>query len=46
MLGSLMAQGVKNRPAVRETQEMWVHSVGWEDCLEEEMQQGGVFLRM
>ena len=37
MLGSLMAQGVKNRPAVRETQEMWVHSVGWEDCLEEEM---------
>ena len=29
-----MAQMVKNLPAVRET---WVHSLGWEDPLEEEM---------
>ena len=31
---SLVAQTVKNLPAVRET---WVRSVGWEDPLEEEM---------
>ena len=37
MLASLMAQGVKNLPAIRETQEMWVQSMGWEDRLEEEM---------
>ena len=29
---SLMAQTVKNPPAVRET---WVQSLGWEDSLEE-----------
>ena len=28
---------VKNPPAVQETQEMRVQSLGWEDCLEEEM---------
>ena len=28
---------VKNLPAVQETQETWVQSVGWEDSLEEEM---------
>ena len=32
-----MAQWVKNPPAVQETQETWVPSVGWEDPLEEEM---------
>ena len=32
-----MAQLVKNPPAVQETQETWVPSVGWEDPLEEEM---------
>ena len=32
-----MAQLVKNLPAVQETQETWVPSVGWEDPLEEEM---------
>ena len=31
---SLVAQLVKNLPAVRET---WVRSLGWEDPLEEEM---------
>ena len=34
MEDSLMAQGVKNPPAM---QEMWVQSLGWEDPLEEEM---------
>ena len=28
---------VKNPPAVQETQEMWVQSLGQEDTLEEEM---------
>ena len=28
---------VKNLPAVQETQEPWVRSLGWEDPLEEEM---------
>ena len=31
---SLVAQTVKNPPAVRET---WVRSLGWEDALEKEM---------
>ena len=31
---SLVAQVVKNLPAMRET---WVQSLGWEDSLEEEM---------
>ena len=31
---SLVAQMVKNLPAMRET---WVRSLGWEDPLEEEM---------
>ena len=34
---SLVAQRVKNLPAVQETQETWVQSLGWEDPLEEEM---------
>ena len=34
---SLMAQWVKNLPAMQETQEMQVHSLGQEDPLEEEM---------
>ena len=32
-----MAQRVKNPPAMRETQETWVCSLGWEDLLGEEM---------
>ena len=34
---SQVAQRVKNLPAVQETQEMWVWSLGWEDPLEEGM---------
>ena len=33
-LGSLVAQMVKNLPAM---QEIWVQSLGWEDPLEEDM---------
>ena len=32
-----MAQQVKNPPALQETQETWVQSLGWEDPLEKEM---------
>ena len=32
-----MAQQVKNPPAMQETQDIWVRSLGWEDPLEEEM---------
>ena len=32
-----MGQWVKNPPAVQETQETWVQSLGWEDPLEEGM---------
>ena len=32
-----MAQAVKNLPAMRETQETQVRSLGWEDPMEEEM---------
>ena len=32
-----MAQQVKNLPAVQETQETWVRSLGWGDPLEKEM---------
>ena len=32
-----MAQWVKNPPAMQETKEMWVPSLGWEDPLGEEM---------
>ena len=32
-----MVQAVKNLPAMQETQEMQVRSLGWEDSLEEEM---------
>ena len=38
---SLMAQMVKNPPAVRET---WVRSLGWEDNLEEGMVTHSVIL--
>ena len=34
VLASLVAQMVKNSPAVRET---WVQSLGWEDPLEKEV---------
>ena len=34
---SQVAQWVKNLPAVQETQEIWVHSLGSEDPLEEGM---------
>ena len=34
---SQVAQWVKNPPTMRETQETWVQSLGWEDPLEEEM---------
>ena len=34
MWASLVAQSVKNLPAVQET---WVQSLGWEDSLEKEM---------
>ena len=34
---SLMAQWVKNLPAMQETQEVWVRSLGQEDPLEKEM---------
>ena len=33
-MGSLVAQTVKNPPAIRET---WVQSLGWEDPLEKGM---------
>ena len=36
-MASLVAQWVKNPPAMQETQETWVQSLGWEGCLEEEM---------
>ena len=32
-----MAQQVRNLPAMQETQEAWVQSLGWEEPLEEEM---------
>ena len=38
---SLVAQMVKNLPAMRET---WVQSLSWEDPLEEGMQPTSVFL--
>ena len=31
-----IAQWVNNPPAILETKEMWVRSLGWEDTLEEE----------
>ena len=34
---SLMAQAVKNPPAMQEIQEMWVQFRGWEDSLKKEM---------
>ena len=34
---SPMTQQVKNPPAIEETQEVWVRSLGQEDPLEEEM---------
>jgi len=34
---SQMAQRVKNLPAIQETQEMWVQSLGQEDPMEKEM---------
>ena len=40
-LASLMAQLVKNPPAMRE---IWVRSLGWEDPLEKEMASHSSFL--
>ena len=38
MIGAFHSgSAVKNLPAMQETQEMWVQSLGWEDPLEEEM---------
>ena len=34
---SLVAQMVKNPPAMQETQETWVYFLGWKDPLEEGM---------
>ena len=34
----MMAQQVKNLPAMQETQEMWVRSLGWEYPLEKEIE--------
>ena len=36
-LGFLMAQRVKNLPAMQEPQKTCVQSLGWEDSLEKEM---------
>ena len=36
-LASLMTQQIKNPPAMQETQETWVPSLGGEDSLKEEM---------
>ena len=33
----LVAQTVKNLPAMQETEEMWFQSLGWEDPLEKKM---------
>ena len=35
--GVVTVQRVKNLPAMQETQETWVRSLGWEDPLEKEM---------
>ena len=32
-----MTQRVKNPPAMQDTQETWVRSLGWKDSLEKEM---------
>ena len=36
-MGPMIAQQVKNLPAMQETQETWVRSLGWGDPLEKEM---------
>ena len=41
---SQMARWVKNLPAIQETQEMWVQSLGQEDPLKEEMATHSKFL--
>ena len=35
--GFFSGSAVKNLPALQETQEMWLQSLGWEDPLEEGM---------
>ena len=35
--GVVTAQRVKNLPAMQETQETWVRSLGWEDPLEKDL---------
>ena len=41
---SPVAQQLKNLPAMHETQEMWVQSLGWEDSLRRKWQPTPVFL--
>ena len=41
-----MAQQVKNLPALQETQETWVRSLGWEDPLEKEMATHSIIQRV
>ena len=43
-MGFLVAQLVKNLPAMQKMQEMWVQSLAWEDPLEEEMATYSSFL--
>ena len=40
----MVAQAVKNLPAMQETQEMQIQSLGWEDPLERKWQPTPVFL--
>ena len=42
--GFLGGSAIKNQPAIQETQEMQVQSLGWEDLLEEEMATHSIFL--
>ena len=41
---SPMAQQVKNLPAMQETQETWVRSLGWEGTLQKEMATRGAWV--
>ena len=43
-LPNMVAWAVKNLPAMQETQEMQIRSLGWEDPLEEGRQPTPVFL--
>ena len=41
---SPMAQRVKNLPAMQDTQETWVRSLGWEGTLQKEMATRGAWV--